>query len=96
MKPDDLTAAFNNRVKLDEGSPLVPNQCERCYEPLIFALRSENQDFSIGLFTILQCLEVAEYEGAVPKLPDDWWISLQNRYGLSLNYAEYTAMRDKK
>ena len=49
-------------------------------EDYIFAMKDKYHEFSIGLRTILDCLELAEQEGAVPKLSEEWWIQVQNRY----------------
>ena len=50
--------------------------CESCFENLVFAMRDNNHDFSLGLSTVLECLNIAEKEGYVPKLPAEWWIDV--------------------
>lgn len=60
------------------------NTCDYCNDPLLFAMQDNFHKFSIGLFTILQCLKLAEDEGHVPHLPEDWWIQLANRYNLKV------------
>lgn len=70
---------FETRAVLgDEG--VQENDCENCDEPLIFAMRDNSHEFSMGLFTVLKCLKFAEEKGSVPKLPDGWWLSLSRRY----------------
>lgn len=60
------------------------NNCDYCNESMLFAMQDNFHKFSIGLFTILQCLKLAEDEGHVPHLPEDWWVQLANRYNLKV------------
>ncbi len=64
------------------------NQCDSCDDPLLFAMQDKHHQFSIGLFTVLNCLKLAEDEGAVPKLPDEWWVDLHNQYRLKFHKLE--------
>ena len=54
--------------------------CCECGETHLFRLKDKNHEFVLGLQDIIRCLHFAEKEGAVPKLPDDWWFNLRNRY----------------
>jgi hypothetical protein len=49
--------------------------CQECFEPLIFAMKDNEHDFTIGLITILQCLEVAENTNVIPKIGCEWWVT---------------------
>lgn len=49
-------------------------------DELVFAMRDRHHAFSLDIATVLQCLQLAEQEGAVPHLPDDWWIVIVRRY----------------
>lgn len=67
------------------GNPVFEEKtCECCDDPLLFAMRDNYRDFSVGLFTILQCLRLAEKEGHVPTLSESWWVQLAIRYNLKL------------
>lgn len=80
---------LDNRADLlPSGNSVSDNTCDHCDDPLLFAMRDNHHDFSIGLFTVLNCLKLAENEGAVPKLPDDWWIDLANQYRLKFHKLE--------
>jgi len=46
-------------------------------EELVFALKQGNHAFSLGLTTVLTCVAIAEKEGYVPKIPEDWWLSIR-------------------
>ena len=70
------------------GERIKANDCERCEDPLLFGLKDRNHEFSLGLSTVLECLKLAEKEGAVPKLPPDWWWRLEDRYRLKLYLLE--------
>lgn len=76
---------YKNRVSPvinDSGQILTQDEadCEKCGEYLVFAMRDKYHEFSMSLYTVLQCLSVAEKEGCVPKLPDEWWIDIAGRY----------------
>ena len=85
----DEKKVFENRAGLSsEDSSITDNSCEHCDEPLLFAMQDNYHQFSMGLFTVLNCLKLAEADGAVPKLPPDWWISLANRYQQNFHKLE--------
>lgn len=65
----DTRKNFENRAALHAGRAASENDCERCGDPLIFAMQDRQHQFSLGLVTVLQCLRVAEREGFVPALP---------------------------
>ena len=72
---------YKNRAKAQtaaDGKLLTKDTtlCENCDEVLAFAMRDNFHEFSIGLSTILECLQIAEKEGYVPPLPDEWWFKL--------------------
>ena len=69
---------FENRVTYQNKA--TENQCPNCDEPLVFALKDKYHEFSMGLSTVLQLLLVAEEQGYVPKLPDEWVIQVLNDF----------------
>lgn len=56
------------------------SDCEECEEQYLFAMKDKTHEFSIGLSTILACLILAEQDGLVPELPEDWVIRVLNSY----------------
>ncbi|VXC22931.1 conserved hypothetical protein [Pseudomonas sp. 8Z] len=72
-------AHLANRAQAIPSSP-HEHACPHCEEELLFAMRDKYHDFSLGLSVVLQCLLVAEQNGYVPKLPDEWWTQLRLRY----------------
>ncbi|MGL4208562.1 MAG: hypothetical protein ACRCTY_04165 [Candidatus Adiutrix sp.] len=78
---------LKNRATSDKNV-VLHNDCEKCDDPLLFAMQDKFHQFSIGLFTILNCLKLAEKDGAVPNLPDEWWILLANRYRINFHKLE--------
>lgn len=80
MGKNNRKAVLNNPASLNQNTIEDHSDCEACQEDYIFAMKDKYHEFSIGLRTILDCLELAEQEGAVPKLSEEWWIQVQNRY----------------
>lgn len=75
LMKDDAKDIYTNRAKLPHNSG-VATDCtdfECCPEELVFAMQDTKHAFSLGLTTVLECLDIAEREGYVPPLPDDWW-----------------------
>lgn len=56
--------------------------CSTCSEEYLFHLKDSQHHFSIGLKTILACVEFAEQEGALPKLPAEWWFDVKSRFDI--------------
>lgn len=71
---------LKNTAALEENKLVDHSDCEYCKEDYLFAMKDRYHEFSVGLRTILDCLEMAEKEGAVPKLSDQWWLDVKNRY----------------
>lgn len=79
MKKKRLSAMFENSVAIQDGAH-EEVLCPHCDEPLVFGMKDNAHEFSIGLTKILECLVVAEHMGYVPPFPDDWWVSASRRY----------------
>ena len=74
-----LHETFANRAKFIPGQENFTKQtCECCYDRIVFALSSNDAHFTVGISTILECLSVAEKEGAIPPIGSDWWIGVKN------------------
>lgn len=56
--------------------------CDNCFEQLVFMLKDKEHEFSVGLTTILECLEFAILDGDLPKLSSDWIEAVQSRYDI--------------
>ena len=78
MNHDEI---LENRAQPEDGE-CAQEGCE-----LVFAMRDRHHAFSLDLSTVLQCLRMAEQEGGVPKLPDDWWIAVERRYKILSSYV---------
>lgn len=78
MSYDEKTI-YENRASLrnDCKNTTDCTDYECCPEELIFAMRDKYHEFSLGLTTILECLQIAESEGYVPELPIAWWCKLR-------------------
>lgn len=51
-----------------------------CREVLLFRMVDQDHEFSLPLSVVLNCLWIAEKEGYVPKLPEQWKIDVENAY----------------
>ena len=73
---------FENRAELKGGNQHIKDctDYECCREELVFAMEDTEHKFSLGLFTVLECLLIAEKEGYVPTLPADWWLQVRGHY----------------
>jgi len=83
MNHDDI---LNNRAGLDCDPPPAEQADMSCDDYMVFAMRDKHHQFTLGLATVLGCLHAAEKEGAVPKLPEQWWLDLSARYNLDYRY----------
>ena len=60
--------------------------CDNCTETIIFDFsNAKNENFQIGLTSILECLAFAVERGAIPKLPTIWWEHIKSRYANNSN-----------
>ena len=73
---ENLAAPVQNGIKETEQI------CGNCEDHLVFAMSDKYHEFSLGLTTVLNCLQIAEQKGHVPPLPDEWWILIIRRYGI--------------
>lgn len=60
---------FYNRARVQKAENI---NCESCFEPVVFHLRDNCHDFSMGLSTVMECLTFAIEKGYLPKLPMSW------------------------
>lgn len=77
MENIDHKEIFFNRAEVEEAENIC---CKNCFEQVVFLLRDKEHEFSMGMTTVLQCLEFAENEGEIPPLPSDWWIMVKQRF----------------
>ncbi|MCD8110152.1 MAG: hypothetical protein LUE14_08650, partial [Clostridiales bacterium] len=70
---------FFNRAEIKSGERM---SCENCFEQVVFHLRDKDHDFSMGLITVLKCIEFAVKTGDLPKLPASWCRDVGSVYGL--------------
>lgn len=73
---------LENPAQMDNNPPAPQDADLSCDEYMVFAMRDNHHSFSLGLETVLKCLQAAEQEGAVPTLPDNWWLAIGSRYDL--------------
>lgn len=54
--------------------------CDHCDNPLVFELSNGVDQYAVSIEAILKCLEIAEQQGAVPKIGSDWWLHIKRNY----------------
>lgn len=54
--------------------------CDNCGESMVFNFKQGNTIFHIPLSKILECLLIAEAEGQVPEIDENWWNNLEELY----------------
>jgi len=77
---NESSKIFQNRAEVVQDIPKTQDctSFECCHEELVFAMQDTHHQFSLGLSTVLECLAIAEKDGFVPKLPEDWWIEIRH------------------
>jgi len=78
MSQEKHDEIFFNRAKV-EGAEQI--HCDNCFEQVVFMLRDNHHEFSIGLSTVLECLAFAITNGDLPKLPCSWCNNVENTFG---------------
>ena len=76
---DHQNNVLENRASLNKAHAKEV-LCPTCDEALVFGMQDSQHEFSLGLTTVLECLAVAEKQGYVSRLPDDWWVLIYRRY----------------
>lgn len=77
MKKDKLNQA---QPKIKDGKWQIEDHTggEDCCEALLFSMQDDQHEFSLPLSVVIKCLWIAEKEGYVPPLTDQWWIDTRN------------------
>lgn len=87
---------FFNRAEAVEAEKM---HCENCFEEAVFLLKDKDHEFSMGLTTVLQCLEFAVRNGCLPKLPNSWVGAVERFYNVefdgSTQYSDYEFQKRK-
>lgn len=83
MEKKRTDACYLNRavpVRTDTDQPFFQDltDCVDRPDSLAFLFRDQHHTFQVGLKTIVSCLEIAQAEQVVPRLPTDWWIEILN------------------
>lgn len=73
---------FFNRAGALEAQRI---DCEGCFEQVIFLMKDNHHKFSIGLITVLECLEFAVANGDLPKLPLSWVSSVNKALNIEFD-----------
>ena len=78
---------LNNPATL-QTQEATRNVHDCCENHLLFAMQDNHHSFSLSINTALECLYIAQNEGAVPDLPDEWWHRVRNYYNLNIPHFD--------
>lgn len=81
-KNNNRKEMFFNRAEAVEAEKMY---CENCNEKAVFLLKDKDHEFSMGLTTVLQCLEFAIKSGCLPKLPMSWCSDVGDAYDVEFD-----------
>ncbi len=61
--------------------------CEtpKCDESPKFELEYNGAPVFIDMFTLLQCLKIAEYTHHIPPIDSAWWLNISKQYPIEVN-----------
>ena len=79
---------MNNKCNVQELKGLLDKEkpsiekifCDNCGENMVFNFKDGNHIFHLPLSKILECLLIAEAEGQVPEIDENWWNILEELY----------------
>ncbi len=73
---------FFNRADVERAEKMC---CDNCFEQVVFLLKDKDHEFSMGLTTVLECLEFAIKSGNLPKLPMSWCSDVGSSFDLAFD-----------
>lgn len=75
----DVIFSYNNMKEVTQEPSIT---CGQCDNPIIFNIIGEsNAEYILDFDSMLAILSVAYEQGAIPNLPDEWWLTLEDIYG---------------
>lgn len=93
MENSDVKEIFFNRAEVENAERVV---CDNCFEHIVFMLKDNNHEFSVGLSTILECLAFAISNGDLPKLPLSWLTDVDHVYDTAFSENEDISYYDRR
>ena len=81
----NLKEIFFNRADIESAERVV---CDNCFEQIVFMLKDDKHEFSLGLTTVLECLTFAISKGDLPKLPSSWLDDVDHVYNTAFSEIE--------
>ena len=62
--------------------------CDKCSERLMFHAKDNTKVFSIGLFTMIECMMCAVKDGLLPAVPYSWLKHIDDIYNTKFAFDE--------
>lgn len=70
---------IENKAKIKDNVIVDHTDCEFCLEEYYFKMEDNYHEFALGLTDVIFCLAIAEKEGVIPPISEDWWSCIGNR-----------------
>ncbi|MDO4831246.1 MAG: hypothetical protein Q4A46_07200 [Clostridia bacterium] len=84
MKQEKNKNTIINNAYVKNSEKII---CDNCSEHILFLLSdSKNNEFSVGLTTMLECVAFAIQKGDLPKLPSSWLKNIDDVYSTSFSF----------
>lgn len=97
MNDEKCKEIFFNRAEVESAERI---SCEKCFERVVFSLKDNYHDFSVGLTTVLECLAFAISQGELPKLPRSWCADVEHAlnitFGEEISYYDYETFKERQ
>lgn len=98
MKKKNHNRILFNRASVKKAERI---SCNICQEQVVFSLKDkQNNSFSVGLTTILNCLSFAIEQGELPKLPRSWCSDVEHCLKISfddeISYYDYSNFEERR
>ncbi|AGO09777.1 hypothetical protein Lp16_H062 (plasmid) [Lactiplantibacillus plantarum 16] len=78
MRDEEKINQARPKIKADKWQVEDHAGGEDCCEALLLKMPAGQREFSLPLSVVINCLWIAEKEGYVPPLADQWWIDIRN------------------
>lgn len=82
----------DHRANLESAEEIA---CENCCEAVIFHLRDKENEFTVGLSTVLECLMFAIESGDLPKISHGWLADADKVCGTSFSAHDNLSYPDE-
>ena len=69
-----------NLAKLSKEEIIDHVKCQECLKDYLFKMKDNYHEFYISLRDVMTCFWLAEKEGLLPPIDDEWYYKVANQY----------------